>query len=67
MNKSIIIIISAVWLICTMYFTLAQFYPDFYPHGDYAKVGSWLASFLLLICIIIYVKKHMDKKKVGND
>jgi len=61
MNKSVIIIICMVWLLCTLYFILARSY-DF-PYKSYAMVGSWIASALLLICIIIYVRKHKDSMR----
>jgi len=63
MNKSVIIVISIVWLMCTTYFTLGRYFD--YPYKDYAMAGSWLASLLLLISIIIFIKKHRDNKKGG--
>jgi len=59
MNKSAIIIISIGWLLCTMYLTLAKLYD--YPYGAYAMIGSWIMSILLLICVIIFIKKHKRK------
>jgi len=60
MNKSIIIIVSVVWVLCSIYIVLAKSYSM--PHGEYAMVGSWVAALLLLLCIIVYIKKH----KRGN-
>jgi hypothetical protein len=59
MNKSIIIILGIVWLLCTIYHTLAKTYD--YPFANAAMTGSWIASALLLVCIIIFVKKHRQK------
>ena len=56
MNKSVIIIISALWVLSTLYYTLARAYG--YPYVGAAMVGAWVASFLLLLCIILYVRKH---------
>lgn len=61
MNKSVIILISAVWLICITYMTLGKIYE--YPYRPYAMIGSWCASVLLLLCIIIYVRKHRAQRK----
>lgn len=33
-----------------------------YAHKGLAQAGTWIASGLLLVCIIIYVKEH----KAGN-
>ncbi len=59
MNKSMIILLIAVWGVCTLYFTLARMYD--YPYGAYAMAGSWIASVLLLICIIIFIREHKRK------
>lgn len=59
MNKSIIIIVVAVWLLCAIYMTLARSYG--FPYASYAMVGSWIASALLLVCILIYIRKHRSK------
>lgn len=56
MNKSVIIIISALWAVCTLYYTLTRAYG--FPHTDAARIGSWVASALLLICLVIYARKH---------
>jgi hypothetical protein len=61
MNKSVIITISIVWICCTMYFTLAGVYN--FPYPVYAMAGSWIASALLLICIIMFIRKHKAGKK----
>lgn len=58
MNKSVIIIISIVWVMCNMFL----FMYGGSPYRSYAMVGAWAASFLLLACIIIYIKKHKDTK-----
>lgn len=60
MTKSTIIIISIVWLLCTSYYTLSRAYD--YPYATAAMVGAWIASALLLICIVIYARKHASKK-----
>lgn len=62
MNKSIIIIISLCWLLCSIYYTMSKVSGG-YAHEGYAMVGTWLASALLLVCIIIYVKKHKGRGK----
>jgi hypothetical protein len=59
MNKITIIIVVALWIFCVVYLKLAWSY-DF-PYANYAMAGSWIASVLLLICIIIYIKKHKSK------
>jgi hypothetical protein len=59
MNKSVIIIISAVWLFSTAYFTLARTYS--LPYVGAAMVGSWVASALLLILVVIYIRRHSRK------
>ncbi len=64
MNKSIVIIITAVWLLCSLFMGMTDAGS---PYHVYAMAGSWSASFLLLVCIIIYIKKHTDKKKYGKD
>ena len=56
MNKSVIILLSVVWAMCALYLTLARIYD--YPYVNAAKAGSWIASALLLVCIIIYIRKH---------
>ena len=56
MNKSVIITISALWVICTLYYTLTRAYG--YPYTEAAMIGSWIASALLLICLVIYARKH---------
>jgi len=61
MNKSVIITISIVWICCTMYFTIANVYN--LPNPSYAMAGSWVASALLLICIVIFIRKHYAKNK----
>ena len=59
MNKSVIIILTVLWLLCTLYFTLARTYG--YPYMQAAVVGSWVSSGLLLVCILIYMRKHKQK------
>jgi len=59
MSKSVIIIVIAVWLLCAMYVTLGRIYS--FPYLQSAMVGSWIASLLLLVCIIIFIKKHKGK------
>jgi hypothetical protein len=59
MNKSVIIIVSAVWILCAMYVTLGRVYS--FPYLQYAMIGSWIASLLLLVCIVIFIKKHKSK------
>jgi hypothetical protein len=59
MYKSIIIILGIVWLICTAWLSLTRMYG--YPYQVAATIGSWTASFLLLVSIIIYIKKHRGK------
>lgn len=61
MNKSVIILISVLWLLCSIYFTLAKV--NDLPYMQYAMAGTWIASFLLLVCIIVYIKKHRDNSK----
>ncbi|MCD6011740.1 MAG: hypothetical protein K0Q79_1602 [Flavipsychrobacter sp.] len=56
MNKSVIILISIIWLLCSIYYTLAKI--NDLPYAQYAMAGTWVASFLLLGCIIIYIRKH---------
>ncbi len=56
MNKSVIVTISVVWLLCTMYLTVARIYH--YPYGMVAMVGSWIMSVLLLVAVITFIKKH---------
>ena len=59
MNKSIIIIVIAVWLLCAIYLTIARSYN--FPYANAAMIGSWVASALLLVCILIYIRKHRSK------
>ncbi len=61
MTKSTIIIIIALWLLCTLYYSLARVYH--FPHAHAAQIGTWVASGLLLVCIIIYIRKHKDSMK----
>ena len=61
MTKSTIIIIVAIWLLCTIYFSVATVFH--YPYAHAAKVGTWVASGLLLICIVLYINKHKDSMK----
>jgi uncharacterized sodium:solute symporter family permease YidK len=56
MNKSIVILISILWVICTIYIALAQFYG--YPYRIFVVVGEWVCSVLLLVCVIMYIRKH---------
>ena len=65
MTKSAIIILGVLWLICTMYvyFAGVSAVPADYPYAGYARAGSWGASALLLVTIIIFIKQHQDKKK----
>ncbi len=56
MNKSVIIIIVAIWVLCAGYLGLGRVYH--FPHLHAAMWGSWVASGLLLICIVMYVRKH---------
>ena len=59
MSKSTIIIVIAVWLLCAIYLTLARSYN--FPYTNFAMIGSWVASLLLLVCIVIYIRKHKRK------
>ena len=59
MNKITIIIVIALWLLCAVYLTLARSYD--LPYAKAAMVGSWIASALLLVCIIIFIRKHKSK------
>ena len=59
MNKSTIIIVIAIWILCAMYVTLGRIYS--FPYLQYALIGSWVASGLLLVCIVIFIKKHKSK------
>ncbi len=65
MTKSAIILLGAMWLISTMYLTFAGMsnVPNEYQFVNYARAASWGASILLLISIIIFIKRHQDKKK----
>ena len=60
MYKSIVILLGVIWLICAGYLSLTRIYPN-YPYGGYAMAGSWIASFLLLISIVVFIKKHGKK------
>ncbi len=62
MNKSVIILISVIWLLCTLYYTMAKV-NEGYQYELYAMIGAWTASALLLISIIIYIRKHRNSKK----
>jgi len=61
MTKSAIILLSLLWLLCTMYLTVARMYD--YPYQTAAMIGSWSASILLLVSIIVFIKKHRNNKK----
>lgn len=65
MTKSAIIILGAIWLICTLYLGFATMgsVPADYPYTGYARAGSWGASVLLLMCIVVFIKQHKDKKR----
>jgi len=43
-----------------MYFGLANVYE--LPYRGAAMTGSWIASGLLLICILLYIRKHRAGK-----
>lgn len=62
MNKSVVILISVIWLLCTLYYTMARM-NEGYHYEQYAMIGAWTASALLLISIIIYIRKHRNSKK----
>lgn len=64
MYKSAVIISGLLWVLCTMYLGLARLY-DF-PYKTYAMAGCWIASALLLVCIIIFIKKHKKAIKADN-
>ena len=59
MSKSTIILVIAIWLLCAIYLTLARNYN--LPYANFAMIGSWIASLLLLVCIVIYIRKHKSK------
>ena len=61
MNKSVIILISIIWLLCSVYYTLARI--NGLPYEQFAMAGTWVASLLLLVCIVVYIKKHKDNSK----
>lgn len=65
MNKSVVIILSVIWLMCAMYLTLAQMYN--YPYKGLAMAGSWTASLLLLVSVILYIRKHKNNKSDQNN
>jgi hypothetical protein len=56
MNKSVIVTIIIAWLLLAFYVTLTRLYH--YPYGEFAMVGSWIMSVLLLVCVILYIRKH---------
>ena len=59
MNKSVIIIVIAIWMLCTLYLTFGRIYN--FPYWRYAMGGTWVASLLLLVCIVIFIKKYKSK------
>jgi hypothetical protein len=61
MTKSSIILLTVLWLICTAYLGVARL--NGYPYQTAAIIGSWGASALLLIAIIVFIRKHRDRKK----
>ena len=60
MSKSVIIIVIAVWLINAVYLTVARNYNLPYAHAS--MVLSWVASALLLVCILAYINKQKRSK-----
>ncbi len=50
---------------CAMYLILAQMYN--YPYKGLAMAGSWTASLLLLVSVILYIRKHKNNKSDQNN
>jgi len=59
MSKSMIIIIVVLWVLCTLYYTLARAYG--YPYAQPAMAGSWIMSGVLLVCVILFIRRHSRK------
>jgi hypothetical protein len=59
MTKSMIILLGVIWLICTLYLGFARMYD--YPYKA-AMAVSWASSAALLVCIILFIRKHRRNK-----
>lgn len=59
MNKSIIIAIFAVWALSMIYMFYARMAG--LSQAGYARALAWIASFLMLASIIIFVRKWKGK------
>lgn len=60
MNKSVIVVIAAVWIISLTYTTLAKAYH--YPYREYSVIAAWASAALMFVCIIMYVAKHRSTR-----
>lgn len=61
MNKSIVIILVALWVVCTLYFAMSGSYD--LPYRTTALVGSCIMSVLVLICLILFVRQIRTAKR----
>jgi hypothetical protein len=60
MNRSVVILITALWLFCISYGLLGTM--NGYPYASAAIVMSWVFTVLMIILVIRYIIKHSKNK-----
>jgi hypothetical protein len=56
MNKSTVIIITLLWVLCFMWIALAK--SNELPYVQAAVAGCWITSALLLACVIMFIRRN---------